>query len=445
MTVLSRRGACPTLSQPMQTGDGLIVRLNPIAGGFSPNALIGLCESALRNGNGIIEVTARGSLQVRGLTAESAPVLAREVDALGIVLRTGVPVETGPLAGLDPDEIADPRPLAEAIRAAIAEAGLSARLGPKVSVVVDGGGRIGLGEIIGDVRLAATRQDGKVLWHLAIGGNASVAKPLGLFFEMDAPATAMAILDAVAAHGPEGRARQLDPAHLAASRSSGNLGMPPHYQRRDRDHGPVGVIRLRNGARVLGIALPFGSMPAESIIALVREAAALGATEIRPAPSRALLFLGLSPERCSSLRDTAETLGFITDPADPRARIAACPGRPTCASGHIATREIALTLAASNADLLDNSFMLHVSGCAKGCARPGGSSLTLVGDEDGATLVVNGTAKSAPVAKAPHMQAARALGRVATLVRRARRPDESSAGCLARLGTAEVIKAFAQE
>ena len=72
----SRRGACPALSAPMQTGDGLLVRLNPVAGGVSPNALIGLCEFGARHGNGIMEVTARGSLQIRGLTLESAPLLA---------------------------------------------------------------------------------------------------------------------------------------------------------------------------------------------------------------------------------------------------------------------------------------------------------------------------------------------------------------------------------
>src|SRR5690606_9652272 len=112
------------------TGDGLLVRLNPVAAGFSPAILVGLCESALRHGNGIVEVTARGSVQIRGLTATSAAKLAVEVDRLGITVRTGVPVETGPLAGLDAQEIIDPRPLAEAIRAAIRQAGLSAALGP---------------------------------------------------------------------------------------------------------------------------------------------------------------------------------------------------------------------------------------------------------------------------------------------------------------------------
>ena len=36
MNAFSRRGACPALSAPMQTGDGLLVRLNPVAGGLSP-------------------------------------------------------------------------------------------------------------------------------------------------------------------------------------------------------------------------------------------------------------------------------------------------------------------------------------------------------------------------------------------------------------------------
>ncbi|RVC72536.1 precorrin-3B synthase, partial [Mesorhizobium sp. M4A.F.Ca.ET.022.05.2.1] len=55
MNAFSRRGACPALSTPMQTGDGLLVRLNPVAGGMPPKLLIGLGESALRHGNGIME------------------------------------------------------------------------------------------------------------------------------------------------------------------------------------------------------------------------------------------------------------------------------------------------------------------------------------------------------------------------------------------------------
>ncbi|MGB3388446.1 MAG: precorrin-3B synthase, partial [Pseudaminobacter sp.] len=52
MSAFARRGACPSISRPMQTGDGLLVRLNLVARSLSPKALIGLCESALRPGNG---------------------------------------------------------------------------------------------------------------------------------------------------------------------------------------------------------------------------------------------------------------------------------------------------------------------------------------------------------------------------------------------------------
>lgn len=76
MNAVARRGACPALSAPMSTGDGLLVRLNPTASGLSPKTLMGLCESALRHGNGIVEITARGSFQIRGLTPTSAILLA---------------------------------------------------------------------------------------------------------------------------------------------------------------------------------------------------------------------------------------------------------------------------------------------------------------------------------------------------------------------------------
>src|SRR5688572_18872099 len=109
----SRRGACPALSSPMQTGDGLLVRLNPVAGGLSPAQLVGLCEAAATYGNGVVEVTARGSVQIRGLTGHSAQEFATAVNELGIAVRTGVPVQTGELAGLDPREVTDPIVLAE--------------------------------------------------------------------------------------------------------------------------------------------------------------------------------------------------------------------------------------------------------------------------------------------------------------------------------------------
>ncbi|MBB6410488.1 precorrin-3B synthase [Mesorhizobium sangaii] len=503
MNAFSRRGACPALEAPMRTGDGLLVRLNPVAGGpssggLSPKLLIALAESALRHGNGIMEVTARGSLQIRGLTPESAPLLATEVDALDIAVRTGVPVETGPLAGIDPQEIGDPRPLAERIRAAVDEAGLTQRLGPKVSVVVDGGGQLRLDSVTADVRLAATRTDAGVRWLVSVAGDGRNARPLATVEDDAAREIAVAVLRMIAEKGREAHARDLTERQLA-SLSSWHSVPPPSVlpdispargeialssplslivgvaaitQRakgepaaelpispfagemsgrtegggQDRypapsTRSPIGTFNLAAPNTALGIGLPHGSMPADKIIGLAQSA--LGTSEIRLAPGRALLFLGQPAAANQLLQDTAATLGFVTDAADPRTRIAACPGTPACASGRIATRDIAETIAAENADILD--FTLHISGCAKGCAHPGKAALTLVGGENGAGLVVNATAKGLPAGYRPGYDAARGIGRVAAAIRSARFPGETAAACLTRLGAAGIAEAYQQE
>ncbi|ESZ20410.1 precorrin-3B synthase [Mesorhizobium sp. L48C026A00] len=499
MNAFSRRGACPALSAPMQTGDGLLVRLNPVAGGLSPKCLIGLGESALRHGNGIMEMTARGSLQIRGLTSASARLLAMEVDALGIAVRTGVPVETGPLAGLDPQEIADPRPLAERIRAAIAEAGPAHRLGPKVSVIVDGGGQLAMDVMTADVRLAAVRTNAGIRWQVSVAGDGQNAKPLATVGDDAARDIAIAMLRMVAEKGREAHARDLTARQLTSLASwhsfappsvlpdisptrgeiapwsplppiatgakgepaaklpiSPQVGEMTSGGKEGRTEGgtverlpvparfPIGIFDLTDGI-ALGIGLPFGSMPAQKLIGLTQHALTLGAAEIRLAPRRALLFIGLSPTACHALQQAAATLGFVIDAADPRTKIAACPGAPACASGRIATRDIAETIAAENRDLLDASVTLHISGCAKGCAHPGRAALTLVGGENGAGLVVDGTAKALPAGYRPGYDAARGVGRIAAAIREERFRGETTAACLTRLGAAGVTELYRQD
>jgi precorrin-3B synthase len=145
------RGACPGLSAPMPTGDGLLVRLAPTEA-VPVDAFIGLCAAARRHGNGIMEVTARSSLQVRGLTPRSAPLFGAETARLGIAASDGVPVLTNPLPD-SPGAIIDVGLLAADVRRALAEAQLA--LAPKVSVVVDGGGTLHLDALRADVRLRA--------------------------------------------------------------------------------------------------------------------------------------------------------------------------------------------------------------------------------------------------------------------------------------------------
>ncbi len=488
----TRRGACPALSAPMKTGDGLLARLNPVAGGLSPAQLAGLCAAAGAHGNGVIEVTARGSVQVRGLTESSAVLFAEAVDALGIAVRTGVPVQTTVLAGLDPGETADPTGLAEAIRAAIADAGLDSRLGPKVSVVVEGGGRTALAEVSADVRLTAVEGGA---WLVAIAGDATAARPVGVAENAQAACAAtLALLSQVAAVGRAARARDVDGTTLSSVASGlegGGPTLPPSglpaispsrgeikpaslslpnrevgwegtaaerplpplegemsgrteggAKEHDIAGSLVGITDLRNGRVAVGIALPFGHTGAGLLKTFAEMAQEIGVDDIRPAPKRTLLAICSTVGQAEKLRATAQALGFATAPDDPRQAISACPGSPDCASGHIPARRIAAEIASTFSGLLDGSLHLHVSGCAKGCAHPGASALTIVGSTAGTGLVLDGTARDEPAAFAQNDRAGRAAANLARLVAAGRRPGETTAQTIHRLGLSALAEAF---
>jgi precorrin-3B synthase len=454
------RGACPVLSAPMQTGDGLLVRLSPADGYFTPAALAGLAEAAFRHGNSILEVTGRGSLQIRGLEAGTVAQLAADIDALGIAVREGVPVETGPLAGLDPHQIADPRPLVHAIGQVVAATDLPRRLGPKVSVVVDGGGRLNMAGVQADVRLAALRNVQDVAWQLSIAGNAATAAPIALLDEKHAGDAVAATLSAIADMGVRARARNLAPAILrrqltwAASDITGSdheteeeIGGDPrivvlHPYRGLQSALPIGIFELVDGRAALGVGLPFGQIEASRLTGFCREAEAAGVGEFRLAPGRALLAIASDASVCAGLQDIAPRYGFIGDPGDTRLCIAACPGSPACASGQIAARVVAEQFAALGTGLFDNSLSLHVSGCIKGCAHPAAADLTFVGQSDGIGLVVGGKASDVADVRLPNAEIRHGFARLAGLYREMRRPGEDARTCFSRLGAHTVAAAF---
>ncbi len=52
----------------MRSGDGLVVRIRPHGGRLSPAQATGIAELAERFGNGLIDVTNRANLQIRGVS-----------------------------------------------------------------------------------------------------------------------------------------------------------------------------------------------------------------------------------------------------------------------------------------------------------------------------------------------------------------------------------------
>lgn len=408
-----RRGACPGLSAPMQTGDGLLVRLRPI-GTIAVAALTGLCAAARAHGNGVVEVTARGSIQVRGLTAASAPRFAAAVGALGIAAESGVPVHTNPLAGLDAEEIFDASALAADLRQALARSNLAARLSPKISVAVDGGGTLDLNALSADVRLSAELINDRVALRLSVAGDGAGAADIGAVKPADAVAAAIRVLEVIAQRDRTARARDVLAAEGAepfrAAVASLLISDAPRA-RAGKTSDAIGPHRLRDGSFAYGAGLAFGHAGAASLQDLAAAAAAAGTDAIRAAPGRALIAVGLAQETLPSFVSEAERLGFIVRAGDPRRHVVACAGAPICTSAFIAARAMAPVIAEKAARLLDGSLTIHLSGCTKGCAHCGAAALTVVGTPEGCALVANGSARDAPFAVVAPNDLAAAIAR----------------------------------
>ena len=437
-----RRGACPSLSAPMATGDGLLVRLRPASPGLKLGELAGIADGAELHGNGILEVTARGNLQIRGLTTETVPLLSAKIMEAGIDIAEGLAVEVPPLAGLDPLEIANPLPLAARLRAAIASYHPPLMLAPKLSITVDGGGRLHLGGIPADIRLRAVTGGAKPAWLLSLAGTEDTAARIALLDEQAVVPAVLDILEGLAAMGEGARARDIDAGAL--KKQLGSIADAADIVPLSFAPAPCGVHQIGADRVALGVGLAFGQIRAPDLKSFIEALDKLGATDIRLSPGHGMMVLGLSTEKIASAQALAIDHGLRVFPDDPRNHIAACAGIGACGSAGIDTRAVARMMVERAPSLLDGSLTVHVSGCAKGCAKPGASPLTITAASLGYGLVVNGAASAAPNAYIEENTMEAALERLDALVRRSKRAGESARSCLTRLG-AEIAAAVQRE
>jgi precorrin-3B synthase len=435
-----RRGACPSIADPMPTGDGLLARLMPPAP-MSLETFIALCDASQTHGNGVMEITQRGSLQVRGLSSGSAIPFARTATALGLTAEGEPAILVSPLFGLDAQESVDLPLFSATLRAQLTRDPDAKAIGPKVSVLIDGGGALHLDGVPADLRL---RVESASRFHLSMAGDAATSVSLG-WVEPDRAiqATAQA-LTAVANRGRHARARDLvNDTDMNALRSSlaGVLiaGPPPPPRPRAE---PIGTHRMNDGRVARGMAPAFGYGEAGMLKRLAHTAARCGAASIRPAPGRALLIIGLTPAAADELAAIAAADGWVVQPDDTRRHIVACAGAPACASAALSTRQLAPAIAQAANLLLDGSMTIHVSGCAKGCAHPGAAALTIVGPD---RLIVEGRACDVPQGGISPSNLIAGMGRLQAEVLRSRLAGEHNAEIMSRLGPRRVIESLGGE
>lgn len=397
----------------MPTGDGLLARIHPPLGVLTLTQARSIAEAARLYGNGHLDLTARANLQIRGVSEATREPLAGLLVAAGLgdTRTDGGPQRltlTRPLAGRDPAEVIDTAALAVAVEAAGRTLqGLPAKTLVSVGPLLDEA----------DLSLVPLAADRVAI----IPASASV--PAADCAPDDVPATVGALLSAFVLTG---RRRMREVRAEDWSRALAQL--PAQDECRSgavgtRDFAsPLALTMLapapglsRLGTLpVLALDAPFGRCTAAAFERLIAVAEECRAPDLRLSPSRGIVMLPADPETAQARLD-ALSADFITGAGDPRRAVAACTGAPACASGTTPTLADAARLAEAFRPLAERGLSAHVSGCAKGCAKPSPADLTLVGREGAYAVVVGGSPDDPSFLHIPIEAAMERLGRAATV------------------------------
>ena len=266
-----RKGWCPGALRPMETGDGLLARVRTSGGRLTLDQAAAIAEAALACGNGAISLSARGNLQVRGVSERTLPDLQARLGAAGLIdsdpeverLRN---ILASPLSDIDRAAAFDLSPHIAALEARLAEDRSLRPLPAKFSFILDADGRLPVGDIDADIRFEAARETRGAAFAAYLAGDDGLAAPCAPAGTADAASRlARAFLSlAGAGEGGPRRMRVLvgrDGAK-AVFAAAGLEAKPRPRARRRASLGDVLGGHAFGAAIVVGAAAPFGDIEA---------------------------------------------------------------------------------------------------------------------------------------------------------------------------------------
>ncbi|MGR3634800.1 MAG: cobalamin biosynthesis protein CobG [Shimia sp.] len=351
----SVKGWCPGAYRPMMSGDGLVVRVRPVLARLTQDQVIGLCDTALAFGSGLIDLTSRSNLQIRGVAEENHQAVLDRLRDLDLL--PDDPILEGRRNILIAPMLSKGDDTARLAAKFMARLGDLPELPAKMGYAIDTDIAPQFIQNSADFRFERTvtgdlilRADG-----MSRGRAVSVDTAIDRLIEM---------ADWFVTTGGRENRRMARHTSLTALPADWQAVLPAAPAQ------PMTPGQTAIGA-VFGAA--FGQINAAALKTLMT---ATDAQALRVTPWRLILLEGA---------EMADTAAFITTANDPLLKADACPGAPLCATATVETRDIARALASQI------TGPLHVSGCAKGCARPRACATTLVGRDGAFDLVQNGT------------------------------------------------------
>ena len=403
-----------------------MLRLRLPNGVIQADQLAVLAEAVDRCGaEGSADITTRQNLQLRGLLLEDMAPLVEAMTAVGLTSRQSGHdnprnITGNPLAGIDPDELVDTRPLVEAIQARLLGPGGPRNLPRKFNVAVGGAPDSFL--LHNDLAFLPAERDGELGFTVMVGGFFSaqrnaLAIPLGLWLRgAQLPDFSLAVLRHFERHGnraARNRSRLLyliDDLGLEAYRAellasfaavlaeaagaaavaespaecAASLALPHDGSHRVNQPPRSGLgvnAQAQPGLHWLGLHVPMGRLDAAAMLELARLARHYGSGELRFTEAQNVLLVGIPSERLEALLAEPLLQRLRPEPGPLQAEAVSCTGSRYCSFALIPTKTTAQTVVEELERRLELPHPLrsHWTGCPNACGQPYMGEIGLMG------------------------------------------------------------------
>ncbi|WP_245616511.1 precorrin-3B synthase [Paraburkholderia acidipaludis] len=408
-TDAARRSACPGLLRVVAARDGGLCRIRLPGGVLASTEAHAVAEAARAHASGVIELTNRANVQLRGVRAGHERALGEALLRAGLGPDTPAPASgddesasthaeiaddlrnlmLSPLAGSDPGALFDTTTLTAPILHLLQHEARFAALSPKFALLADGGERLAALDHPHDIWLAAATHGERLMFMFGLAGGPGDAA-LGAIEPQDVPTLLRALLHAFLdlAEAGQRRMRDVRASHGSEAvllQAQRYLNFTPtrdeavrQWRRTPVDTAArLGTHALRaDGSGYVGAQPALGRLDAATLDALASLAQSHGAATLRITPWQGVLLPGVASHQLAPTLTQLSALGLITECAAPLARLIACAGSEGCAKSRADTKADALRLAAR---LRQNApAEAHLSGCERSCAAAHRAAWTLL-------------------------------------------------------------------
>ncbi len=367
---------CPGVLRLHPAQDGALARVRLAGGRLEARGAEALAEAAAL-GSGIIELTSRANLQVRGLPAAAGEQLAALLAGAGLLPSIAHDrvrnIMAAPLGGRHPRACAPTDAVVGALdRGLCADPVLAALPGRFLFAVDDGSGHAPVADA--DVALVAEGEDA---FAVVLAGVPTTIRVTAAGAPEAALAAAGAFLAAREGGAEEAwRIAELPAGSAAVARALGGR-MAPDKDRaalRGRpDRLQPGRLAQRDARTALTALAPLGRIDRSGAVGLAGLARSTGGT-LRVSAHRTITLADVAPAEADGALAQLGRLGLVTAPGSGWEGLSACAGLGACARARVDVRAAAGRRAAVRDP---GAAVEHWSACERRCGEPNEAGVTV--------------------------------------------------------------------